>query len=857
MYTNTKIWKNTLEPCGDMHDNNRARLKNAYADFRERVGQLIQTISSDTVGLTVHDLSHLDALWEMADILTGGNYELNPAEAFVLGGAILLHDSAMTVVAYSGGMEEIKSTPEYSDALATISENFGRTLPVGGGASAPKIEQLAISETLRLRHAEKAEELATQQWKSKINGALIFLIDDSGLRDHYSRAIGRIAHSHNWDISRLTKELSPTLGAFSGFPADWTVNQIKVALIMRCIDAMQIDDRRAPHFLAAIRDIGPTSMEHWRFQNKLAVPHVEGHQLVYTSKSPFQVEYAGTWNLCFDTIQMIDRELREAHDLHLQKSLPMFLATSVAGAGSADSFAQYVEVTGWKPLPLNLNVSDVPKLARTLGGNDLYNEPLAPLRELIQNAADAIEVRSLIEDGFSIEDGLITIRLIENGTETILEIEDNGIGMSERVLTTALLDFGFSFWKSTAARREFPGLQSKVDRLRGKYGIGFFSLFMWSSQIAVFSRRFNEGLDETRALEFRHGLESRPLLRTAEVGEKSSKWSTRIRAVLRPNFLGVSIDSDEDFDRFRTRRSYRNFHEKKSWLARIRLLCGPLPIKVNLESSSGIQQASLPKWRDCPPNEFLEFFGGIIFNRSVESDRFISTLTSLPEPPTMGGRCFLSPYDEQNAAIGVYEKGIFITRVSQAGMCGLVQSNVTNAARDRFSRLTVLNDKVWLDAIRPKAFSLCRNIGERLAIQKFLVSTGDPDISQPLFIRNREFISISELKRKLSEEGFFHIRLHEDSDEEFSWKTADKLSLITGLNVKEQFVYPLIAFSGSIPRNSDIEAAILSKEQPLFRFLREVRDAIGQNVKITSEFHEVSGYHEDYIDIMLRESPTD
>lgn len=474
MYTNSKIWQNTLESQGDAHDACRERLRGAYVRFRERVGQLIQTIPADMIGLTVHDLSHLDALWEMADILTGGEYPLNPAEAFVLGGAILLHDSAMTIAAYPGGVEEVKSTPEYSDAAAILTENLAQSHSAIGSIRNPTAEHLAIAETLRIRHAKKAEELASQAWESPIDKSSIYLIEDTDLRDHYSCVIGRVAHSHHWGIGRLTRDLGATLGAFAGFPANWTVDQVKVALVLRCIDAMQIDDRRAPRFLAAIRDLGPTSIEHWQFQAKLTVPHVADQRLVYTSKNPFSVEQAGAWNLCFDTIQLVDRELRDANDLQLQKELPTFLVTGVAGAGSAENFARYVEVTGWKPLPLNLNVSDVPKLARTLGGHDLYNEPLAPLRELIQNAADAIEVRSLIEDDFSLDDGLITVRFIENAAETILEIEDNGIGMSERVLTTALLDFGFSFWKSSAARREFPGLQARTERLRGKYGIGFF-----------------------------------------------------------------------------------------------------------------------------------------------------------------------------------------------------------------------------------------------------------------------------------------------------------------------------------------------------------------------------------------------
>ncbi len=858
MYMNSKIWQNTFDPQGDKHDDCRERLRGAYVRFRERVGQLIQTIPSDTIGLTVHDLSHLDALWEMADILTGEDYPLNPAEAFVLGGAILLHDSAMTIAAYPGGVEEVKCTPEYSDAAAVIGESLGKSLSALGSVRNPTAERLAIGETLRVRHAAKAEELASQAWTSPIDGLSVYLIDDSDLRDHYSRVIGRVAHSHHWDIGRLTRDLGTTLGAFSGFPTDWTVNQVKVALILRSIDAMQIDDRRAPHFLAAIRDLGPISMEHWQFQNRLAVPHVEDHRLVYTSKSPFPIEQVGAWNLCFDTIQMVDRELREANDLHLQMELPEFLVSSVAGAGSAEKFARYVEVTGWQPLPLNLNVSDVPKLARTLGGHDLYNEPLAPLRELIQNAADAIEVRSLIEDDFSLEDGLITIRFIENQAETILEVEDNGIGMSERVLITALLDFGFSFWKSAAARREFPGLQAKTDRLRGKYGIGFFSVFMWSSHLAVCSRRFNEGVDATRVLEFRQGLESRPLLRAAGAGEKSSKWSTRIRIVLGTDFLTTLSQTSTSRDaRLAMYMSHRNYSEPKSWLQRIRLLCGPLTIKVNVETSSGTQQASLPNWRDCAPNEFLEFFGNIIFNRNSNTDRFVGTLTSLSETPPLGGRCFISPYSEQYSTVAVYEKGIFITHANLRGICGVIQSQVTNAARDRFSELTALNDKTWIDVVRPKAFNLCRNVGEQLALQKFLISIDSPDSSQPLFIRNRNFLSISELKRKLSEEGFFDIRLVENRDEQFVWKAADRLSVITGLTVNERRVYPLVTFAGNVSPDSNLTEQIHSGQEPLFRFLRDIRDILGPSVAITSEHHQVDGYMEDYIDVKFRAESAD
>ncbi|MDO8273817.1 MAG: ATP-binding protein [Gammaproteobacteria bacterium] len=856
MYTNTKIWSKSLEQQGDRYDHHRDRLRLAYFGFRTRVGELIQTISSDMPGLTVHDLNHLDALWEMADILTGENYELNPAEAFVLGGAILLHDSAMTVCAYSGGVAEIRSTAEYADALA----HFQSTSTRNSLTATPDLsaDAYGISETLRMKHASKAEALALQQWVSPIDGTENYLIEDSELRDHYACSIGRIAHSHHWNINDVPKLLGNTLGAFSGFPADWTIDQVKVALLLRCVDAMQIDDRRAPRFLASVRPISPESLEHWRFQNKLTQPHLQEGKLVYTSKSPFQVTEAAAWNLCFDTIQMIDQELRDSNDLHLQKNLSQFKAKGVAGAGSADSLAKYIEVTDWRPLPLNLKVSNVPHLARTLGGQDLYSNPLSPLRELIQNAADAIEARALVEEDFSIEDGSITVRFKEAEGETTLQIDDNGVGMSEHILTSALLDFGFSFWKSSTARVEFPGIQKNADRFRGRYGIGFFSIFMWSSEIIVCSRRFNAGIDETRVLEFRKGLESRPILRGAKGQEKSSKWTTRIQLKLKPNFLDTLIPDHSGkvygryIDQFSAiRRGRPSEFSNKSWVERIKLLCGALQINVSIDIRGQIEAVSLPSWRDCSATEFAKFFSGVLFESGSNNDRFLATLTSLSQPKPLGGRCYINPYDTNSHAVAVYEKGIFIQFAHIPNVLGIVESRTTNAARDRHSQISVSDDSLWLSSVRSKAFAICRHIGERISIQGLFSIMGELDPNQPAFIRNREFLSLNDLMSQVIQDRSFAIRLVEVEDNIFRWKPAEQLSTIVGLNVDEKRIHSLVNFKGDIAPTMDISEVALSSREPLPRFLRIICDVLGPSSSIHMVHNERDGYHNDYIDIVV------
>ena len=65
--------------------------------WRSKVEQLVSRIAVDMPGMTVHDITHLDALWETASLVAEGAVTVNPPEAFVLGASILLHDSAMSL----------------------------------------------------------------------------------------------------------------------------------------------------------------------------------------------------------------------------------------------------------------------------------------------------------------------------------------------------------------------------------------------------------------------------------------------------------------------------------------------------------------------------------------------------------------------------------------------------------------------------------------------------------------------------------------------------------------------------------------------------------------------------------------
>ncbi|WP_394140900.1 ATP-binding protein [Vibrio chagasii] len=849
MYSDTRVFKAAFDPQRDEHDTHRSLLSVSLADFRSRIDHLIATVPEEVPGLTVHDLTHMDALWDMLDILIDADYPLNPAEVYVLGGAILLHDSAMTIHAYKGGVNELKESYEYEDALSYFKANS--TISKSDPNFEAAAQKYAVSTALRRKHAEKAQALASQDWSDKLSGGSQYLIKNDELREHFAYSIGLVAHSHNWGLDRVVSELSESKGAFTAFPSDWAVNEVKVALILRCIDAMHIDDRRAPTFTSAIRHIGPESLVHWEFQNKLAKPTYdnETNRLIYTSKSPFSVEQSPAWNLCFDTIQMIDKELRDSGDLLQQLGLPQFKSVGVAGARGPESLSKHIQVSGWTPLPLNLQVSDVPSLAKTLGGKDLYNYPLTPLRELIQNAADAIEARSVMEDDFDLlEDGKITIKVNKVESDVIIDVIDNGIGMSENVLTKALLDFGLSFWKSSSANNEFPGLQKYTNKFRGRYGIGFFSVFMWSNNVRVSSRRYQDAVDSAQILEFQDGINTRPIMREALPKEKSTKWTSSVRIVMKESKLLESLKAKP------STRSILTTHE--SLYSALKLMCGTLRVRTFLQEGDGsLQPVSLPSWPTCSDSEFLEFFKGILFDVNEECHHFTKTLTTVYDGDEIKGRVFMTPYTDNpsvsaRASVAVYEKGIYINELEpnmRSSKCGVLESNTTNAARDRLERVEHFNSD-WYAEMGKKCLSECKNLGEEVAVQGILAEVGHELDDRPQFIMSREILSFEQVKAKILEYGMFSIVLSQDIHlrEGLTWKRADNLEELIGLEVDERTVHTILGgryrsvYSAHISLSDDDVESCLKKlmdnpKSALGRVLKKLSSCLGGEYNLTCD----------------------
>jgi hypothetical protein len=532
-FEHTSIWLRSLGNNEDAAGGAQIeRLRTSYRAFWKNAIVLSNEIQHDVPNLTLHDEAHFDALWSRVDQIVGPNLILTPLEMFVLGGAILLHDNANSLAAFEGGLEALRNTAEWKDAAMEWAERNGSL--AAATALPPEASSAILFEVLRSLHAERACTLAGLTFET--GGQTYHLIEDDQLRTHLGEIMGQIAASHHWDITTLSSRLPPIRGALANMPSSWTIRPVLLACLLRCADATQLDQIRAPDFLYAMLRLRGVSELHWRAQNRLATPVVSSDDptaLIFSSTMPFGPEDSDAWWIAHDAIQVANRELQTSNALLRDLRLPHFAISRIEGALSPSALSRYVAVKGWLPVQAEVKISEIGKVVEMFGGEQLYGrDPSVALRELIQNSADAIRFRRELEPRGSSYEGRITIRLNECKDDINahwLDVEDDGLGMSEAVLTGPLIDFGSSYMSSALVKYERPGLLSKGKKRIGRFGIGFFSSFMIADEVLVTSRPFDTGRDELRTLHFRDGLGHRPLLLNNQPVDLSVLTSTRVR----------------------------------------------------------------------------------------------------------------------------------------------------------------------------------------------------------------------------------------------------------------------------------------------------------------------------------------
>ena len=121
--------------------------------------------------------------------------------------------------------------------------------------------------------------------------------------------------------------------------------------------------------------------------------------------------------------------------------------------------------------------------------NALYTNKEIFLRELISNAADAlnkIRFLSLTDSKILEDDTEFKIRIRFHEKEKTLEIEDNGVGMSEKELQE---NIGTIAKSGTLQFLKNIKKDQSLEQI-GKFGVGFYSVFMVTDKVVVESKHY-------------------------------------------------------------------------------------------------------------------------------------------------------------------------------------------------------------------------------------------------------------------------------------------------------------------------------------------------------------------------------
>lgn len=627
------LWKNCFEgPEAGNHEAAVSRLVSSFIASRDNTKHLVAEIGIDLPNYTVHDIEHLDALWEIASQIAGEEYPLNPVEGYVLGCAFLVHDAGMTISAYPGGLPEIKQTREWNRIANNLKSRSDEEVD----------ENWTLETFIREMHARKAEKLPFVEWKS--DGGVRHLIDDGDLRQRFGDFIGTVAASHWWSHDELESRLSEkNIPAPAPFPSSWSIDLLKLACIMRTADAAQIDDRRAPSFLRALRRnrLSEYSSLHWTFQSRLSQAQNRGDALFFASFRPFERAEANSWWVMFDTLKMVDRELRMTDGL-LARTRPeavRLASRRVANIESPAALRTNVPTAGWMPIDTVLSVSDIPQLIENLGGRQLYgDDPKVPLRELIQNGIDAVRLRQIVDP--QAPPPMVSVDFQEVDGRQAVRITDNGIGLSSDDFVDKLLSFGSSGWMRDASIGEYNEKFPSKDAVSGRYGLGFFSVFMISDHVKITSRRFDAASDKTVVLHFEDGLNQRPVIFHAENEERKTSGGTTVELVLSDSrstdkLAGFSRAIEEDGD---------SGNEKASLAFSIGRLfpASDVPITVTDENQSVLVDGR--EWMTEPAGQLLERLEGRDFAAGKRADCVESIRLVKEADGRVVGRAGLSPW---------------------------------------------------------------------------------------------------------------------------------------------------------------------------------------------------------------------
>jgi molecular chaperone HtpG len=477
-------------------------------ELREIIAGWLQYIPATFPNYTCHAIQHSEEIIrQMSRLLFKDNnpskpiLEFSAEELYVLMAAAYLHDAGMVVS--DKEKRNILESSEWRlwigpDGPAAKRWTSVEELRHGSHPADPTIRafladrqlRFLIAEFVRGTHHERARDIL-EQYQSMLAR---FAFDDPSLLT----TIADVCLSHGLSHHELQDpERFPARRDIRG----GTVNVLFMAMLLRIGDLLDLStDRACPLLMNAACPLPPESFAHWTKHACITQRLTAPDRIEIRAECKNQDEH----RLLQDWCQWLVNEVAEAarilpHCLrHREWVPPMAIMDSPAPTITIRPApgATYI------PSKWTFELDHEAVFQRLV--RDVYDHPLAFLRELVQNALDATRCRlysDLVAKGLqppqfttqvdescrfkypirvNLEEVAVHNELSgEMDKRQVLTIEDQGIGMDSDIVQRYFLQVGRSFYTTDEFRRGFRFVPSS------RFGIGFLSVFAVSDHVVV------------------------------------------------------------------------------------------------------------------------------------------------------------------------------------------------------------------------------------------------------------------------------------------------------------------------------------------------------------------------------------
>lgn len=469
-----KIWKRLEQNCADYVELGSIR------KLCDDAVVLSKTIRDTFPRYTLHDETHIDNVIRWMERILGddGIERLSAGECAMLLLSACFHDAGMCYTKEQ--REKELQSARFSEYLE---KNPGAYLAVEKSrAAGGEVPETVCSEYFRKIHPLRAAEMLPEEWFVDLVG-----------RDK----LAAVCRSHGENMKDMMEELR--------YDRYQQTDYVLCAVLLRLADILDFDVSRTPHVLHEFQKISTsgdmTAAVEWgkhqeskgfrllsestgekASEGALKEKRILAHRSVCKT---MQGEYA-----IGEFLDYVDKELENCRAALRTYGQEKWKTLQIPEKVERE-FERRGYQTGEYCLTLEAdNVLDL------LVGDNVYSSDSTFIRELLQNALDAVRARRAVDRRFDWkkEGRIVLSDWIDAEGYQWFRIDDCGIGMTEETIRNFFLRAGRSYYKSDAFRKLQYENRSQYDFSPiSQFGIGILSCFLTGDRIEVSTRHYDGG----------------------------------------------------------------------------------------------------------------------------------------------------------------------------------------------------------------------------------------------------------------------------------------------------------------------------------------------------------------------------